>query len=146
MTTTNAPSDTITAIEGCKKLYGPFAEVLKEVEEGDVIGLFCSYTPIASDDGAMYFDGEYYFAAVLFASPAMKVISRFYHGEPEWVEPIPGTKIEPVAGTTILLDDAHITLVDQNGKKIPCATVGRAFILKNRLPKLPEEFFWSVSS
>ena len=143
MPTSTTPVD-VTNIESCKNLYGPFIEVLKEAEEGDVIGFFRDLQPVSTDDGSMGFDGEeYYFAAVLFASPAMKVLSRFYRGDPDWVEPIEGTKIEPIAGTTILLKDKYITLVDQNGKKIPCAVVRRCILLRGRLPKLPEEFFWS---
>ena len=132
-------SDTTPAFN--RNIVGTFSTVLEYAEEGDVIGFYHKMELRTTNYGPQY-EGEYYYAAVLFSSPNQKILSRFYLGEPEWVEPLPGTKVVPVAGTTILPDDHHITLIDQDGKKIPCSEIGRALLFKNRLPNLPQEFFW----
>jgi len=120
-----------------KNLVGTFAECLIDAEEGDVVGLFQELKRVPNDDVLSY-DGEYLFAVVLVAMPdKLKILSRFYRGEPEWIEPLEGSSVETVAGTTILVDDTHITLIDQDGKKIPCDKIGTCILLKNRLPELP---------
>lgn len=127
-----------------KPFVGTFAECLMQAEEGDVLALIQRNLAEVPSDDMCSFDEQYQFAAILVASDDMKVLTRFYRGEPKWIEPLEGTMILstllPVAGTTILVDDEYVTLIDQNGKKIPCDSIATCVLLKNKAPDLPDEY------